>query len=381
MDAGTVTTIVGAEYRTEDYSDQYDSLSEAGQIGGSAGNSAGGGRSARAAYFETLVPMSEEVEVSVAGRFDDYSDYGSDFSPKLSVRYNPSDELVVRASIGEGFRAPTLDILTQKDSFSATSVSDVQTCLAQSQPENCSVQINNIIVANPQLQSEQSKQLALGLAWEPIDNVSLSIDYYDIEITNRITEFGASTILSRDQAGDFIPAGLGVTRAPNGAILEVISGFGNEGVRNSTGLDVNVQSTFEFNELGTLRTNFQTFYGLSDKVDNGRNFYDDAGVPQYRGVLNNTYSIGDFDIVWNLNFIASTSEDTVGGEQVGHIPSWITNDLQVNYNTPWNAKVTVGSNNIGGKQPPLFAFGGRDYNFNLYDGYGRIVYARYTQSF
>lgn len=253
--------------------------------------------------------------------------------------------------------------------------------MAQSQPENCSVQINNIIVANPQLQSEQSKQLALGLAWEPIDNVSLSIDYYDIEITNRITEFGASTILSRDQAGDFIPAGLGVTRAPNGAILEVISGFGNEGVRNSTGLDVNVQSTFEFNELGTLRTNFQTFYGLSDKVDNGRNFYDDAGVPQYRGVLNNTYSIGDFDIVWNLNFIASTSEDTVGGEQVGHIPSWITNDLQVNYNTPWNAKVTVGSNNIGGKQPPLFAFGGRDYNFNLYDGYGRIVYARYTQSF
>ncbi|MFT5995142.1 MAG: iron complex outermembrane receptor protein, partial [Gammaproteobacteria bacterium] len=56
-------------------------------------------------------------------------------------------------------------------------------------------------------------------------------------------------------------------------------------------------------------------------------------------------------------------------------------DLQVNYNASWNAKITIGASNLTGKEPPLFGFDGRDYNFNLYDGYGRVVYARYTQSF
>jgi iron complex outermembrane receptor protein len=380
MDAGAVTTYIGAEYRKEIYSDQYDSLSEAGQIGGSAGNSAGGSRNSKALFFETLIPVLEELEVSVAGRYDSYSDYGNDFSPKISFKYTPIDDLIVRASFGKGFRAPSLDILTQKDSFSATSVSDVRTCQAQSQPDDCSTQINNIIVANPELQSEQSNQFAVGFAYEPIDNLSFSVDYFDIEITNRITSFGASTILARDQAGDFIPPGLGVTRAGNGAILEVISGYGNEGTRQTEGLDINVRYMVD-TDFGTIRSNFQTFYGLSDKVDGGRDFYNDPGQPDYRGVWSNIYSVGDFDVAYNLNFIASTAEDIVDGLDEGHIPSWITHDLQVNYNAPWDAKITIGSSNITGKEPPLFSFGGRDYNFNLYDGYGRVVYARYTQSF
>jgi iron complex outermembrane receptor protein len=380
MDAGAVTTFIGAEYRREIYSDQYDSLSEAGQIGGSAGNSAGGNRNAKALYFETLIPVLEELEVSIAGRYDSYSDYGNDFSPKISFKYTPIEDLVLRGSYGKGFRAPSLDILTQKDSFSATSVNDEQTCIAQSQPADCSTQINNIIVANPELQSEQSSQYAFGVAYEIIDNLSFSLDYFNIEITNRITSFGAGTILTRDQAGDFIPAGLGVTRASNGAILEVISGFGNEGVRETTGLDLNIRYMIE-TDFGDFRSNFQTFYGLSDKVDGGRNFYNDPGQPDYRGVWSNIYSVGDFDVAYNLNFIASTAEDIVDGLDDGHIPSWITHDLQVNYNASWNAKITIGASNLTGKEPPLFGFDGRDYNFNLYDGYGRVVYARYTQSF
>ncbi|MGK0372086.1 MAG: iron complex outermembrane receptor protein, partial [Glaciecola sp.] len=114
MDAGTIQAVVGFEYRKETYTDQYDSLSEAGQVGGSAGNSAGGGRDVKGLYFETLVPVTDALEVTVAGRYDEYSDYGSDFSPKISARFEAMEGLVLRASYGEGFRAPTLDILTQQ---------------------------------------------------------------------------------------------------------------------------------------------------------------------------------------------------------------------------------------------------------------------------
>jgi iron complex outermembrane recepter protein len=81
-DAGAIQGFVGFEYRSEDYADVYDSLSAAGQVGGSSGSSAGGSRSVRGLFFETLVPVTEEFELNFAGRYDDYSDYGSDFSPK-----------------------------------------------------------------------------------------------------------------------------------------------------------------------------------------------------------------------------------------------------------------------------------------------------------
>jgi iron complex outermembrane receptor protein len=107
MDGGAAMMLVGGEWRDIFYSDQYDSLSEGGVIGGSAGNSAGGSRQARALFAEAVFPIMDELEVTAALRYDDYSDYGSDVSPKLSVRYNPTDELVLRASWGKGFRAPT----------------------------------------------------------------------------------------------------------------------------------------------------------------------------------------------------------------------------------------------------------------------------------
>src|SRR5690606_15596720 len=99
----------GYEYRSEDYADKYDSLSEAGVIGGSSGNSAGLGRNVRAFYAELGLPVLENLEVNLAVRYDDYSDYGSDTSPKISLRYQALDNLTLRASFGQGFRAPTLD--------------------------------------------------------------------------------------------------------------------------------------------------------------------------------------------------------------------------------------------------------------------------------
>ena len=64
-------------------------------------------------------------------------------------------------------------------------------------------------------------------------------------------------------------------------------------------------------------------------------------------------------------------------------PTWATNDVQVNYFTPWDGKVTVGAQNVTNKLPPI-GLGNttsRDYDFNLYNGYGRIIYARYVQTF
>ena len=381
-DAGAIQGFVGFEYRSEDYADVYDSLSAAGQVGGSSGSSAGGGRSVRGLFFETLVPVTEEFELNFAGRYDDYSDYGSDFSPKVSARYNPIDDLVLRASWGKGFRAPSLPDLTQQPSESADSVSDEATCLAIGEAANCSSQINATVIANPDLGSEQSDQYSLGFVYQVTDAISVELDYYNIEITNRIRAFSAQSIIDARLRGDSVPDAFTVSRSPNGAITSLVRGFGNDGSLETSGIDFKANSMFEFGDAGTLRTNFNLSHIVDYKTDGGRNFVDDPGVPQMRLNLSNVYSISDFDFTWNLNLIDSQCEDiTADGECEGHIPSWVTHDLQVAYNTPWNGKVSFGAQNAFGKQPPLFAFGGRDYNFDLYSGFGRTMYLNFKQSF
>ena len=382
MDGGEAQGVVGFEYREEVYTDQYDSLSEAGQIGGSAGNSAGGGRDVSSAYFETLLPVIDSLEVTIAGRYDSYSDAGSDFSPKVGVKWVPiEDVLTIRASYGEGFRAPGLDILTQKDSFSADSVSDVDTCRAQGEEDDCSVQINGKRTANPNLESEKSKQFALGFVYEPTDWVNFSLDYYNIQISERINFFSAGELLRKEQAGDSIPSGLGVERLPGtNAISLITQGFGNEGELDTSGLDLNIQMHFEVLG-GDLRSQLQTSYQLDYNIDGGRNIIGDPGTPEMRVTLSNSFAISDFDFAWNINHIADTAEEVDAGLQMGHIPSWTTHDIQVTYNTAWDGKLSLGVQNLADKKPPLFGFDGRDYNMNLYNGYGRITYFRYTQSF
>ncbi|WP_338363409.1 TonB-dependent receptor [uncultured Pseudoalteromonas sp.] len=381
-DAGAIQAFVGFEYRTEDYADKYDSLSEAGQVGGSSGSSAGGSRSVRGLFFEALVPVTEEFELNFAGRYDDYSDYGSDFSPKVSARYNPIDDLVLRASWGKGFRAPSLPDLTQQPAESADSVSDEATCLAIGEEADCSSQINALVIANPDLQSEQSDQYSLGAVYQATDAISFEVDYYNIEITNRIRAFSSQSIIDARLRGDSVPDAFTVSRSPNGAVTQVVRGFGNDGSLETSGIDFKASSMFEFGDMGSLRTNLNVSHIIDYKTDGGRNFVDDPGVPQMRLNLSNVYSISDFDFTWNLSLIDSQCEDiTADGDCEGHIPSWVTHDLQIAYNTPWNGKISFGAQNAFGKEPPLYAYDGRDYNFNLYSGFGRTMYFNFKQSF
>ncbi|AZQ83450.1 TonB-dependent receptor [Colwellia sp. Arc7-635] len=386
MDGGTLQAIVGAEYRKEEYSDTYDSLSEAGEVGGSAGNSAGGGRNLKSAFFEALFPVMDGLEFTVAGRYDNYSDYGSDFSPKVSVKYDVMEGLVLRASYGEGFRAPTLDILTAKPAPGNPSVSDDPSCIDLGLTAGCDVQVSAITLANAEMGSESSSQISLGMAYQPTDWLNFSADYYEIEIKDMIRFFGASTILTREQTGDPIPAGLGVTRKANGGIDLITQGYANEGKWEISGVDLNVNTTFDFGDAGMLKQTLQFSHQFDSVIDGGRNTIKDTGEPQQRATLTNSYSWENLDLTWNMNMIGSQYEDVEqiadgSVERTGNIATWITHDLQAAYNFDTGTKISIGMQNAFEKEPQLSGFGGRNYNFDLYDAYGRITYVRLSQSF
>lgn len=399
--AGTIQGVIGGEYRKEYYVDQYDALSEAGQVGGSAGNSAGGGRNVSSAFFETLIPVTDDLEISAAVRWDDYSDYGSDISPKVSFRYQPINQLIIRGSWGEGFRAPTLDQITQADSFGNPGTTDPATCLdLVGRVSPCSIQVRQLTRANPELESENSEQFSFGVAYQPTDWLNVSVDYWDISITNQIQLFGLNALLNREASGDTIPAGVGIVRGggcytqeqvgagrPLCGITGVNAGFANDGTFDINGIDLKARTIFDLGSFGMLRQNLIVSSTLKSKVDGGRNSVRNPGTPGYRASLSNIYSISDFDVTWNMNAIGrqyNTFRDSEGNRE-GNIATWITHDLQVAYNTPWNGRLVVGAQNAFEKKPQLgtnsSTRGTRDYNFNLYHAYGRIMYFRYIQNF
>jgi iron complex outermembrane receptor protein len=398
LPAGTVGVAFGAEYREEDYKDIFDDLSANGNITGSAGNSSSGGRDSTSVYGEILVPVFENLEVTGALRYDDFSDFGDALSPKLAVRYQPLDQLTLRASWGEGFRAPTLDILGQRPTFGAASIVDDISCPfldADFQPgEAC--QINSWSIANPNIDAEESEQINLGVAFEPFDWLSGSVDWWKLEITNEIAGIGAGFVIGCIRGtieacppgittfapGTEIPnpeLGLGARFRPGSDAFDVVqTGFTNQGTIDTEGFDVNLRGNWNFGEMGSLRVNAQGTYVASLEFDGGNNVAGNVNRPRWRASLNSEYRISDFAFAWVMNYIDDQNNSLA---DAGPLPSWTTHDLQANWFTPWNGQITVGVDNVANKDPVLDAGELRSFNFGLYDGYGRIPYVRYKQNF
>ena len=171
LPAGTVGWAAGAEWADEEYNDNYDKQREAGNVIGSAGNSAAGDRDRKAAFAEVLVPLYEGLEAGAAVRYDDYSDFGSATTLAANLRYQPefADWLVLRASFNEGFKAPSLTNLYSKQSQSFNGVTDFPQCESQgvSAADCPSYQVENYTGGNPLLGSEEADAYNVGFVVSP----------------------------------------------------------------------------------------------------------------------------------------------------------------------------------------------------------------------
>jgi len=185
--------------------------------------------------------------------------------------------------------------------------------------------------------------------------------------------------------------GLGFARAPAGEILYGQTGFANLGFTKTDGVDLNVRGQFDFGGWGRLSSQLLFSRTLNYSGASGVNVVDEPSVPEERGTLSNTWTYGDFSLTWNLNYIASTQSSQAlfiqgGGADFGYalrLPSWTTHDLQLNWQAPWNGRVTLGALNVADKDPVTDPFDptGRGYDQSLYNGYGRMLYFRVMQNF
>ncbi len=388
LPAGEMGWAAGVEYEDTRYTDIYDAAREAGNVLGSAGNTARGDRDRWALFGELMLPLHEMVELTFAGRFDDYSDFGSNFSPTIALRFQPMDALLLRASWGEGFRAPGLIELNQVPAESNNPVTDLFLCEQQGlDAEDCPTrQVLNFSGGNPGLEAEESESWNFGVVYEPIDNLSLTADLYRIDVDDSITQIGLGQLLNLEREGLDLPPGTSIVRRDTGVIDFIETGFANVATIRVEGWDLSADYTVNTADAGTF--NFRTQYSRIKTYDftslpggESSNLAKSFGSPSHRANINARWSMADYTVNYTGRWISETFSRDGSDSDLPNNSSFITHDIVGIYNAPWNAEIQVGVRNIANKLPPIDPASGWDggTELTLYDVGGRVPFIRYTQ--
>ena len=389
--SGEMGWSVGADWADEIYTDLYDSAREAGDVIGSAGNSSQGERERYAVFGEIQLPITEELEVRAAVRYDDYSDFGNETSPQMAILYRPMDELLFRASFGEGFKAPDLTSLNSAQAESFNNITDFEQCAAQGiADDDCpTFQVRNLSGGNPNLEAETADTFNFGVVAEPVENLTLSLDIWSTELKNAISQISLQQLLSLQQAGSPLPSGTSINRAADispgvpGRILFIQTGFANVATLEVNGFDLKANYSLE-TEMGRFRfglqhSNIDEYIFTSLPGAEGTDLIGTRAAPEYRTSFQANWSMDDHTVALDSYYIPATDGSTDDID----VPAFTNINLTYVYNTSWDADITFGIRNLADKDPSIDDAEGWTGNFEpqLYDVYGRTPFFRYTQRF
>ncbi|THD62310.1 MAG: TonB-dependent receptor [Phenylobacterium sp.] len=166
-------------------------------------------RDSYAGYVDFAADPIENLHLDLAGRYEHFSDFGDATVGKLTGRYDFSPMIAVRGTISNGFRAPTL----QEEYYSGTNVSPAF-AEVQLPANSAAAQIAGFQPLKP----EKSTNYSVGFVAHPMDNLQITLDAYQIDITNRIVVTGL--IYGSDVSG-------GTNHVISQAVLNAITAHGN----------------------------------------------------------------------------------------------------------------------------------------------------------
>jgi iron complex outermembrane receptor protein len=359
---GMAALAVGYEWRREEINNPGVPGTFEGNIVG-LGYSAGvGSRNINALYGELYAPVLKNVEVTAAIRYDDYSDFGSTWNPKIGVKWTVVPQLVARGNYATGFRAPGLYENGNSASAGFTSYIDPVRCPVTDLPADCGAgSIVSITGGNPNIQPEKSTNWTVGLVWEPVPAFNASIDYWNIETKNQIT--GGDPQLVIDNPGAF-PAAV-VIRDPSdalpgipnsGTILSVTAPYQNLDKTKTDGIDVTARYKFAPTNWGQFTTslewthilNFKRTFsnGLSQQFagNHGPTFLSSsAGTPQDKANLVLAWERGPWNVAGTVRYVGPMDDiesdenptcltnSALGVEGWCTVASFTTLDLSASY--------------------------------------------------
>lgn len=403
LPGGAIKIAAGAEYRRETYMQR-------GSSGG-VGFPEDLDRTVKSVYGEIFVPIAGEgnaspffysLALSLSGRYDHYSDFGSTTNPKVGLTWEPFDGLNLRGSYGRSFRAPGLRDLgsTVGSYYSAAALVDA---FGVRDPSRGAAQVNSMLLfgGNQALTPEKARTYSLGADFKPkfAPGLTASVTFYDIRYNDVIgTPSGLGALLFTDPTfasrvtrnptpaqvaaaiGNTVPFFYTFSAVPTiGNLLDLRQG--NFGVRKTNGLDFEVryQTPVSFGTVfGGLAGNhilkYQAQLSPTSAVSNSL----EAGIPKttLRSTLG--FTAGPVTFVNFVNYRAGVTAPyaTPTGTSLYKAKGYTTADIRLSVRLPdlgfaKGSELTFQINDVFDQKPPFFP--GTDGIGGSYNAIGRYA--------
>ncbi|KAA1156769.1 TonB-dependent receptor [Pseudoalteromonas distincta] len=346
-----------------------------------------------ALFVEFDTYLTEKWNVVLAGRYEDYSDFGDTFTSKLASRYSITENLSLRGAISTGFRAPSL---------AQSSYRQISTVLENNQPFEVGLFPTDSAAAQAlgaqPLDAEESVNVTAGFMYTQ-GSFSLTVDAYRIDIDDRI-------VLSENLEGDAV---VEILQNAGELNTESVRYFTNAIDSRTQGVDIVATYNLDLDNLGDLRLNVAANFNdtevthVNDNPSELNSLGDDYVVFARREV--GRFEEGTPDSKWNLSAVWNFNEwqTTLRATRYGEVadisttadrdeyldPKWIT-DLEVAYRPDEYWKFAVGANNLFDQYPQAtvdnigYSDFGQIFPYTPYAPYGldgRFLYGNITYSF
>jgi iron complex outermembrane receptor protein len=312
-------------------------------------------RNSYAFYLDSEAYITEDFMVGAAIRFEDFSDFGNTTKGKLSARWQLSDTMALRGAIATGFKAPTIgqsNVRNVTTAFSPSGLVDRAT-LPPSDP--IAIQKG----ATP-LEPEESTSYSLGLVGEFDSGLFVTIDYFNIELEDRISTTSGIELSATDIAALLAQ---GVTDASS---FSEVSFFTNDFATTTQGIDLVANYSAEMfggDTIFSLAANWtdtevddvKTFLVNGEQTKNisdTRIRMIEDNLPEYRFSLTANHTQGDWRILTRLNYFGEIFEDHIdAGLPIEEVGSEFTVDLELGYHVSDNLLLTLGAKNAFDQTP------------------------------
>jgi iron complex outermembrane recepter protein len=333
----------------------------------------GAKRTVNAVFAEVLVPFSKAFEVSAALRHDRYNGFGGTTNPKVSFKFNPVSEFLLRGSYNTAFRVPGFKDLyfgITESSYSGKDLVDPAKCpsLVVSNKPGCeSVTPNILNGGRPTLNPETAKQGSLGIVVQPVKAFSFNADYWQINRKN-----GISFLDLKDLSANYDNFKDSFVRDAAGNLVAIDQRGVNAGATQTKGLELGARFDNKVGP-GNLVIGIDGTYMISRKsklLPNSEfsenqvgQFIRDGDIPlRWKHVAQVGYAMGDWSATVYQRYYAGYKDNVAPGvanETVTpinfqeRVKPFLVHDLSVSYNGVKNLVVNFGIKNLLNTKPPF----------------------------
>ncbi|AOR76747.1 TonB-dependent receptor plug domain-containing protein [Novosphingobium resinovorum] len=313
-----------------------------------------GSRNVKSAFFELSAPVIDQLELTASGRYDKYSTGQQNFSPKIGIKFKPVDELVLRGTFSKGFRIPSFN-----EAFGLPTTGYVNKtidcgvyidfCNAH---RNDNGDLNSYVprgtysvglttAGNPQLKPEKSTSFTAGVVFEPIRNVSFSVDFWHIKTKDLIIGLPSTKVYEDEYylnngvittpGAVAIPGSIDQEKPNALPLLGFLqSSFINASSQTVSGIDFGINASYDLTDDLTFISQLDASYTMKYKLVDPDgvsyryegtlspcNITSCSGAPKLRGTWQNTLAYKNTSVTLTAYYTKGVLSDQLdaGGER------------------------------------------------------------------